>query len=331
MGSLFGVSMSVDSRKSSAAWLSVGSNIFLIVIKLVAGFAIGSVSVISEAIHSAVDLVAAVIALFAVKHSGRPADARHAFGHGKVENMSGTIEAILIFGAAGWIIYEAIQKFSHLHEKLDVNWGVAVMFLSAAVNFVISARLMKVGKQTDSVALQADAWHLRTDVYTSAGVMVGLGMIWIGDAFLPQLGDALHVIDPIAAIVVAVLIVRAAYKLTLQSARDLLDAALPPGEEQWIIDSLKTFVPAMHGYHQMRTRKSGAQRFIDFHIFVDGKMTVQASHRLAHEISDRIKAHFPDSSVIVHVEPCNGDCQHCRAVCMLSAPQQDQIRQQHSS
>ena len=170
----------VDKRKASVARLSVISNTTLMLLKLAVGLAIGSVSVISEAIHSGMDLLAAIIALFAVKISGKPADQHHPFGHGKVENISGTVEALLIFLAAIWIIYEAIKKLLNPQPLEDVGWGVAVMFVSAMVNIFVSRTLFKVGKETDSVALQADAWHLHTDVYTSAGVMAGLGIIWLG-------------------------------------------------------------------------------------------------------------------------------------------------------
>ena len=159
---------SIDKRKSSVALLSVASNTILVLLKLTVGIIIGSVSVISEAIHSSVDLLAAMIALFAVRTSGKPADAEHPFGHGKVENMSGTVEALLIFLAAGWIIFEAVKKLKNPEPLEEVGWGVAVMIVASAANILVSRALFKVGKETDSVALQADAWHLRTDVYTSA-------------------------------------------------------------------------------------------------------------------------------------------------------------------
>jgi len=318
--------MTPDGRKVAVAWLSVVSNTTLIVLKVVVGVLIGSVSVISEAIHSGVDLLASVIALFAVKSSASPADERHPFGHGKVENISGTIEALLIFLAAGWIVYEAAKKFVHPTPIEAPFWGVTVMLFSAVANGVISHLLFRVGRETESVALQADAWHLRTDVYTSVGVMVGLALIGVGDAILPHLGDSLHLIDPLAAMVVAGLIVKAAWKMTIKSARDLMDVNLPQ-EEAWIAQMLETFRPAVHGFHRMRTRRSGSTRFVDFHIFVDGGMSVAASHRLAHEISRRIQDRFVGSNVTVHVEPCNGNCDHtCRTGCLLSEAERQAVR-----
>lgn len=327
--------MERDRRKAAVAWLSVISNSTLVILKVVVGLLIGSVSVISEAIHSGVDLLASVIALFAVRTSAKPADEDHPFGHGKYENVSGVVEALLIVVAAGWIIYEAVDKMLHpeLMKDLAWGWGIPVMALSAGTNWFVSRLLFRVGKETDSVALQADAWHLRTDVYTSLGVMVGLAVIWAGDLLLPRWGwsdrqlDLLHWIDPIAAIVVACLILRAAWRLTLSSARDLMDVNLPEEEQAWIRQMFSDFLPVLHGYHRMRTRKAGHMRFIDFHIFVDSRMTVNDSHRLAHEISRRIQDHFEGSSVTIHVEPCRGNCDHgCREGCLLDPEQQQAIR-----
>jgi cation diffusion facilitator family transporter len=164
-------------RKTRVAWLSVASNTALVAAKVVVGLAIGSVSVLSEAIHSGMDLLAAAIALFAVRRSGVPADSDHQFGHGKAESISCLAEALLIFGAAGWIVYEAVDKLIHPRQIELASLGVAVMLLSSLVNWFVSASLFRVGRETDSQALLADAWHLRTDVYTSAGVMVGLSLV----------------------------------------------------------------------------------------------------------------------------------------------------------
>ncbi|HWR68754.1 MAG TPA: cation diffusion facilitator family transporter, partial [Desulfomonilia bacterium] len=174
-----------EKEKIAVARLSVISNSVLILAKIAVGTLTGSVSIISEAAHSAVDLLASVIAFFSVKNSGKPADRDHPFGHGKIENISGTVEAILIFMAAGWIIFEAMKRFSHPRPVEALGWGVGVMLFSCVVNIVVSRMLFTVGERTDSVALKADAWHLRTDVYTSAGVMVGLLVIVIGEKALP--------------------------------------------------------------------------------------------------------------------------------------------------
>jgi cation diffusion facilitator family transporter len=293
----------VNSRKASVAKLSVISNTSLVLLKLIVGIAIGSVSVISEAIHSAMDLLAAVIALFAVKTSGKPADPHHPFGHGKVENISGTVEALLIFVAAGWIIYEAVKRLLNPEPLEEVGLGVAVMLVSAIANIVVSRKLFKVGRETDSVALLADAWHLRTDVYTSVGVLAGLGIIWLGDILLPQVD--LKWIDPVAAIGVALMIINAAYKLTVESARDLMDVSLPHEEEVEIRRLIAAFAPTVRGFHRLRTRKSGSYRFVEFHIRVDASMSIDESHRITDMISAAIKERFPGTLVTIHIEPCN--------------------------
>ena len=175
----------MQQKKVAVARLSVVSNSVLVVGKLLIGAAIGSVSVLSEAIHSGVDLLAAAIALLAVRQSGLPEDEQHPYGHGKVENLSALVEALLIFLAAGWIIVEAIDRLIHPAELESAWLGVAVMGGSSAINWFVSSRLFAVGRETESAALEADGWHLRTDVYTSLGVMGGLGLVWGGRLLLP--------------------------------------------------------------------------------------------------------------------------------------------------
>ena len=293
----------INKRKSSVALLSVISNTVLVILKLAVGLMIGSVSVISEAIHSGVDLLAALIALLAVKAAGKPADEDHPFGHYKAENISGTVEALLIFVAAVWIIFEAYKKLLNPEPMESPSWGVAVMLISSAANLFVSNRLFCVGRETDSVALQADAWHLRTDVYTSAGVMAGLTIIWTGEYLFPAVD--LHWIDPLVAIFVALLIIKAAYKLTLESAQDLMDVCLPAEEEEDIRKHIMVFAPTVRGFHKLRTRKAGACRFVEFHVRVDAGMSVDESHRISDMIADAIKHHFPGTNVTIHIEPCN--------------------------
>jgi cation diffusion facilitator family transporter len=318
--------MDAQYRKERVALLSVVSNTMLVVMKFIVGIGIGSVSVISEAIHSSVDLVAAIIALFSVKTSSLPADGKHPFGHGKIENISGTIEALLIFVAAIWIIWEAVQKLIESQPVETIGWGVIVMLISAAANSVVARMLFKVGKETDSVALVADGWHLRTDVYTSAGVMVSLAVIWGGELLFP--GLHFHWLDPAAAIGVACLILKAAWDLTRQSAGGLMDETLPPEEEEEIRRLICSQLPLVHGFHQLRTRKAGQFRFIEVHIQVDGKMSVETAHTLNQDLVRRIKDRFRQATVTVHTEPCSGYCaDKCLAGCLLTDNERTLIRQ----
>jgi cation diffusion facilitator family transporter len=307
-------------RKTRAALISVASNSFLVAAKLAVGFMIGSVAIISEAIHSGVDLMAAGIVLYSVRTSGKPADAGHPFGHGKIENISGTLEALLIFVAAGWIIYEAAGKFIH-PEPLDTPLpGAAVMLVSCVTNIFVSRMLFRVGRETDSIALVADGWQLRTDVWTSLGVAGGLSLIWIGSWALP--GTDLAWIDPACALGVAALILKTAYDLTRQAARDLMDASLPPEEEAWIRRSVEAERRIVNGYHALRTRKAGHFRFIEFHIQVDPLMSVAASHALTQKLGRAIQERIPNASITIHVEPCTGECPPaCRAGCLAPEPE----------
>ncbi|HEX2951118.1 MAG TPA: cation diffusion facilitator family transporter [Armatimonadota bacterium] len=319
--------MDPQRQKSAVAWLSVLSNLTLVLVKLVIGVMIQSVSVISEAIHSGVDLVAAIIALFAVKSAGKPADNDHPYGHGKIENVSGTVEALLIFLAAAWIIYEAVDKLVHHSNTMnEVGWGIGIMLISSVANMIVSHLLFVVGKRTDSIALQADAWHLRTDVYTSAGVMGGLAIIWLGGKLLPPSFD-LRWVDPVAAIGVALLIIRAAWELTVQSSRDLLDASLPPEEEAWIRGYIGRLRPTIRGFHRLRTRKAGSTRFIEFHLIVEADMSVLDSHRISDVIECDIEEHLPNSNVTVHIEPCTGECKPlCSSGCLLTNEEKSAIK-----
>jgi cation diffusion facilitator family transporter len=294
-----------NTAKLDVVKLSVGSNSALVVFKLAVGLAIGSVSVLSEAIHSGIDLAAAMIAYFAVRSSSQPADKDHHYGHGKFENISGFVEAILIFLAAAWIIYEAVRKILDPQPIEMIGWGILVMGLSSFVNMAVSQMLFKVGNETDSIAIKADAWHLRTDVYTSLGVMGGLGLIWLIE--LVWVGHHVHWIDPLAAIVVALMIIKAAYDLTVQSLGDLLDASLPENDNIKIAEMIKK-QPGLISFKNLRTRKAGHTKFIEFDILVDASMSVEQAHKLTDYIIADIEQVLAHSKVVIHIEPCGANC-----------------------
>jgi cation diffusion facilitator family transporter len=314
--------MDTQRKKTRVASLSIISNLLLVIFKAVVGIIIGSVAVLSEAIHSGMDLLAALIAFFAVRMSGKAADDEHPFGHTKVENISAAIEAMLIFAAAVWIIYEAVRKLLNPQPLETIGWGIAVMLVSAVANLVVSHRLFKVGKETDSAALIADGWHLRTDVYTSAGVMAGLGLIWLGRYFFPGLN--LVWLDSVIAIGVAGLILHAAYDLVKHAAQDLVDQSVPKEEREWMQNYLSALYPTVRSFHRLRTRKAGATRFINVHLALDANLTVSESHSIGDKIVADFKAHFPhDVDVIVHIEPCDGACSPaCKSGCLLSEEEQ---------
>jgi cation diffusion facilitator family transporter len=280
--------------KVNTARLSVISNSALIIIKLIAGFATGSISIISEAIHSSMDLVASVMAFYSVKVSSNPPDKQHPYGHGKIENISGVIEALLILIASIWIVYESTKKFSHLTLGHSLPAGIAVMLISALVNIIISRKLYKVAKATDSVALEADALHLRADVWTSLGVGISLFIVWL---------TGLAILDPIIAILVAIVILWEAFTLLRSAFSPLLDTKLPDEEIDIIQNAIKAASPEKVKFHQLRTRKSGFRKFIDLHLEVPEELSVKESHEICDRIEKEIEQKIAGSEVVIHVEP----------------------------
>jgi cation diffusion facilitator family transporter len=282
--------------KSRAAAVSIVSNSCLVLFKLVVGLVSGSISIISEAVHSGSDLAAAIIAFYSVRKAAKPADLDHRYGHEKVENVSGVVEALLIFVAAAVIIYEGVTKLVKGVHLEHVWLGVGVMTVSAVVNLVVSRRVLyPVARKTDSAALEADAAHLLTDVYTSAGVAVGLLIVKL---------TGIKAFDPIAAIAIALLIIHTAYRLTANSTRVLLDETLPEEELQTIRRCVSDHRgEIITGYHRLRARRAGSRRHIDLHVTVDEAMSVTEAHDVAEHIMADIRECIPNSDVLVHVEP----------------------------
>jgi cation diffusion facilitator family transporter len=286
------------NRKSKAARLSIWSNSLLIILNTVVGLFSGSVSILSEAVHTLIDLMAAVMAYFSVKISETPADEGHPYGHGKFENISAVVEALLIFVASGWIIFHAVSRLIEGSQEIDhmgLTLGFVVMLASALINLFVSRRIYKVAKETDSVALKADALHLSTHVYTSAGVGISLLVIYF---------TGWHFLDPVAAIVVASYILKEAFEILNEAFRPLTDNALP-AQEVSVINKViqKQINNAGMGFHMLRTRKTGSNREVDFHLEVSGKMTVSDSHSLCDRIEEELKEKLPNLKVTIHVEP----------------------------
>ncbi len=283
----------MPTEKVKTARLSIISNTSLIVLKLIAGMISGSVSIISEAIHSGMDLVAAVIAFFSVKMSDTPPDEEHPYGHGKFENVSGVLEALLIFVAAGWIIYEAVHKIITPApvEKLEI--GSIVMIISAVVNFFVSRKLYRVAKKTDSIALEADALHLKTDVLTSAGVAIGLILISITNWIF---------LDPIIAIIVALLILKESFHLLRNAYLPLLDGSLSEQENQIIREEMQK---RNLSFHKLRTRKAGHFRFADMHLELPEELSLKEVHAICDEIEKDIESRITNIEINIHVEPAS--------------------------
>jgi len=286
----------VDSKlKQRTARLSVISNTVLVVLKLVVGYYTGAVSIISEAAHSAVDLLAAVIAFYAVRKADQPPDGNHAYGHGKVENVSGAVEAVLIIVAAMWIVYEAGNKLQKVYVPEYLEYGIVIMLISMAANYWVSSKLYKVAVQTGSDALEADALHLQADIWTSAGVLIGLVVIKI---------TGLAWLDPAIAILVAGVVFKAGYGMTKKSLYELTDISLPIEEEQLIIDVVCSHTEVI-SYHQLRTRRSGSRRLIDMHLIFYKDMHLNKAHTVCDQIEAEIKEKLEFCDVVIHLEPCD--------------------------
>jgi cation diffusion facilitator family transporter len=285
----------VIATKRGAAGLSVASNAFLIAIKLAAGAVTGSIAIITEAVHSLIDLVASVIAYFSVRKADEPADAEHPYGHEKVENLAAAIEGILILVGAGVIVYEATHQLVIGPEVDRLGVGIAVMAFSVFANLGVSSVLSRQAKAHESQALEGDAAHLRTDAMTSAGVLFGLALVQVT-------GNA--VFDPITALGVTVAIVWAGFRILRRSSAVLVDEVLPAAEMDRIEAAIATArTPEVAGYHKLRARRAGSRRHIDFHVQYRSGTSLERAHELAHQMRDLIEAEIPQAEVLIHAEP----------------------------
>ena len=281
--------------KRSAAGLSIASNATLIALKLAAGAITGSIAILTEAIHSLIDLVASVIAFVSVRKADEPADAEHPYGHEKVENLAANVEGILILVGAGIIVYEATHRLAVGSEVESLGIGIAVMAFSMLANFGVSGILTSVGRRTDSPALEGDAAHLRTDALTSGGVLVGLALVQITGA---------AAFDSITALVVAVAIVWSGIRIIRRSSGVLVDEALPEQEMDQVEAALAAArTPEVAGYHKLRGRRAGSRRWVDLHVQFRSGTSLEQAHEIAHRMRDEVEDEVPGAEVLIHVEP----------------------------
>jgi cation diffusion facilitator family transporter len=282
-------------QRTRAALISIASNAFLIVLKLVAGAITGSVAIITEAIHSAVDLVASFIAYFSVRQAEEPADAGHRYGHEKFENVAAAAEGVLILIGSGVIIYAAIRSLVLGPELHALGLGIGVLAFSTVVNLGVSTWLFRRARDTQSAALEGDAAHLRTDAYTSAGVLVGLALVEVTGA---------EWLDPAVALVIAGAIVVTGLRIVVRSWGVLVDEALPAAELQAIRETIEAFADrGVVGYHQLRTRRAGARRYVDLHLQFQAGTSLEDAHATAHELQDVIHDRLRGADVLIHLEP----------------------------
>ena len=283
-----------DTSLAKFAWLSIAAAVVTIALKTGAYFLTGSVGLLSDAAESVVNLVAAVIALVALTIAARPADDTHHYGHGKAEYFSAAIEGLMIFVAAGVIIWSAIPRLIHPVELENLGIGLAISLLATAVNGVVGLLLIRVGRRERSATLTADGKHLMTDVWTSAGVLVGVLMVAVTGWLR---------LDPIVAIAVAINILVVGGKLVWHSSSALLDAALPAADIDGVRAVLDRHRTDDVGFHGLQTRESGRQRFVSFHVLVPGAWSVQQAHDLAEVVEADVLALLDGAHVTTHIEP----------------------------
>lgn len=300
--------MNTTNEKQFGAFVSVCSNALLIFLKLTVGFLTGSLSIISEALHSLSDIAASFIAFVMIKKSSKPADDDHPFGHGKFEEMSGFLEGSLICVIAAFILYSAIKKFLYPSmQEFEPFWGIVIMTVSVLVNIFVSRYLFKIGKKTNSIAIIADAEHLKTDVISSLAVLAGLLIIKI---------TGLAIIDTIFALIVALIIAFTGLKVTFTAVKGLLDEALPKEDLNILQEILEKHLNKdVAEVKFLKTRKSGSEKLIELVICVHKDMTIGAGHDICNNLENEISSSLNGASVFIHLEPCGDDCKNCKLRC----------------
>ena len=283
-----------NSSLTRFAWLSIAAAVVTIAMKAGAYFLTGSVGLLSDALESLVNLAAALMALGMLTIAARPPDEEHAYGHNKAEYFSSGVEGALILLAAASIGYTALDRLFHPQPIEQVGLGLIISVLASLVNFGVARVLFNAGKRYKSITLEADAKHLMTDVWTSGGVLVGVGAVALTN--FPWL-------DPVIALVVAANIIWSGVQLVRQSALGLLDTAWPADERTVVTQILDSYSTQKVKYHSLRTRQAGARRFMSVHILVPGAWTVQRGHNLLEEIEAKIRQTTPEVTVLTHLEP----------------------------
>jgi cation diffusion facilitator family transporter len=283
------------TAKFGAARLSVVSNSILIVLKVAAGAITGSIAIITEAVHSSIDLLASIVAYLSLRKADEPADADHMYGHAKAENLAAAIEGMLILVGAGVILYESVRRLAAGGTIENIGVGIAVIGVSAVVNLVVSTYLYRQARAHDSPALEGDAAHLRADAATSVAVLVGLVLIEV---------TGFEELDAIVALMVGSAIVYAGVRILSRSSRVLMDEALPAEELDVVRQQIAGFpAPELVGYHKLRGRRAGSARHIDLHLQFAPGTSLERAHAVAHELQAAVRVKIPRADLLVHMEP----------------------------
>lgn len=290
------------STERGAANLLIGVVISLILLKVITGWISGSISVFAQAADSFLDLFAGVVTFFAVRIATRPADEEHPFGHGKVEDMAGMVQGVLLFIAAGLIIYSSVQRIINKTPIELAEAGMVAMAVSMVASVLLSRHLLKVSRATGSVVLEANARNITGDIYSTAAVLVGLLVVRL---------TGLSILDPIIAIGIAIYIAKIAYDAINKPLLGLVDASLPHSEQSVIKSCLAEQGNQVVGFHELRTRRSGNQRYIDLHLVMAKGISLEQAHQVCDLLEVDIRARLPRTNVTIHVEPCDGKCKYC--------------------
>lgn len=290
------------ATKTGAVKLSLVAVTGLVVFKVVVAVMTGSISISAQAVDSFLDLFAITVTFFAISMASLPADEEHPFGHGKVESVAAIVQAVLIFTAGGIIIYSAVRRIIAGTTIEMTEAGIAVMLVSVIVSLFLSRHLHRVSRATGSIALEASARNIAVDVYSAAGVLVALVVIRF---------TGLSILDPIVALGVALFILREAYEVMRKSFRELVDVRLPKEEEDEIISCIMEHSGQLAGFHAVRTRKAGNQRFIDLHLMLPKNTSLEEAHQMCDHLEEDMENRLPNASVTIHVEPCSIECQQC--------------------
>ena len=292
------------STRGGAAKLSMAVVIGLVGLKAVVAVITGSISITAQAVDSFLDLFAVAIVFFAVGIAAKPADEKHPYGHGKFEDIAAVVQALLIFAAGGLIIYSAIVRIITGAPLELTEAGIGVMLVSIVASIFLSRHLRRVSQATDSIALEASAHNIAVDVYSAAAVLAGLVVIRF---------TGLQIFDPIIALLVALFILKVAYEVLRKSFGVLMDAKLSEAEENIIKSSIMECAGEVVGFHELCTRRAGNQRYINLHLVMPKDASVEEAHRLCDELERDVKMRLSHTTVLIHVEPCNEECDQCPA------------------
>ncbi|MFC2014717.1 cation diffusion facilitator family transporter [Chloroflexota bacterium] len=291
------------STNTGAAKLALAVVIGLVVFKAVVAYITGSISITAQAVDSFLDLFAISVSVFAINMASKPADEEHHFGHGKVECIAAVVQAVLIFAAAGGIIYSAIRRIITGSVVELTEAGIGVMLVSILASIFLSRHLLKVARNTDSMALEASARNITADVYSASGVLVALIIIRF---------TGFGMLDPIVALGVSVFLLKAAYDVLKKAFGELLDTRLPEAEETELRSCIEEHINQLAGFHEVRTRKAGSQRFIDLHLLLPKNASLEEAHQMCDHLEEDIENRLSNSNVTIHVEPCNIECDQCQ-------------------